>query len=80
MIERSPVFDFVSHLVLGIGVLVIAFPVYLTVIASTQTSQEIVQTPMSLLPGSNMVETYRLALFGGETSFGARVSPVGHMM
>jgi sn-glycerol 3-phosphate transport system permease protein len=80
MIERSPVFDFVSHAVLAIGVAVIAFPVYLTFVASTQTSQEIVQAPMSLIPGNNMLETYRLALFGGETSFGARVSPVGHMM
>jgi sn-glycerol 3-phosphate transport system permease protein len=80
MIERSPVFDVVSHVVLAIGVVVIAFPVYLTFVASTQTSQEIVQTPMSLLPGSNMIESYRTALFGGETSAGASVSPVGHMM
>jgi sn-glycerol 3-phosphate transport system permease protein len=80
MIERSPVFDFVSHAVLLLGVLVIAFPVYLCLIASTQTSQEIVQAPMSLLPGTNMLETYKLALFGGETSFGARISPVSHMM
>jgi len=80
MIERTPIFDFVSHVVLLLGVAVIAFPVYLTLVASTQTSQEIVQAPMSLLPGSNMIETYRLALFGGETSFGARVTPVAHMM
>ena len=80
MVERSPVFDAVSHVVLALGVLVIAFPVYVTFIASTQTSQEIVQAPMSLLPGNNMVETYRNALFGGETSQGARVAPVAHMM
>ena len=80
MIERSPVLDVVSHLVLGLGVLVIAFPVYVTLVASTQTSQEIVQAPMSLLPGDNMLETYRVALVGGETSYGAKVAPVGRMM
>ncbi len=80
MIERSPVLDVVSHLVLGLGVLVIAFPVYVTLVASTQTSQEIVQAPMSLLPGGNMLETYRVALVGGETSYGAKVAPVGRMM
>jgi sn-glycerol 3-phosphate transport system permease protein len=80
MVERSPVLDVVSHVVLALGVLVIAFPVYVTFIASTQTSQEIVQAPMSLAPGSHLVETYRLALVGGETSQGARVSPVAHMM
>ena len=80
MIERSPVLDVVSHVVLGLGVLVIAFPVYVTLVASTQTSQEIVQAPMSLLPGDNMLETYRVALVGGETSYGAKVAPVGRMM
>ena len=80
MIERSPVLDVVSHVVLALGVLVIAFPVYVTLVASTQTSQEIVQAPMSLLPGDNMLETYRVALVGGETSYGAKVAPVGRMM
>jgi sn-glycerol 3-phosphate transport system permease protein len=80
MVERSPVLDVVSHVVLALGVLVIAFPVYVTLVASTQTSQEIVQAPMSLLPGDNMLETYRVALIGGETSYGAKVPPVGRMM
>src|SRR6187402_610078 len=80
MIERSAVLDVVSHVVLALGVLVIAFPVYVTLVASTQTSQEIVQAPMSLLPGDNMLETYRVALVGGETSQGAKVPPVGRMM
>ena len=80
MVERSPVLDVVSHVVLALGVLVIAFPVYVTLVASTQTSQEIVQAPMSLLPGDNMLETYRVALVGGETSYGAKVAPVARMM
>jgi sn-glycerol 3-phosphate transport system permease protein len=80
MVERRPALTVISHLVLLLGVLVIAFPVYVTIIASTQTSQEIVQVPMSLAPGGNMLETYRLALFGGQTSYGSRVSPVAHMM
>jgi sn-glycerol 3-phosphate transport system permease protein len=80
MVERSPVLDAISHVVLILGVLVIAFPVYLTFIASTQTSQEIVQVPMSLAPGNSMLETYRVALVGGVTSVGGRVSSVAHMM
>ena len=80
MVERRPVLDAISHVVLLLGVLVIAFPVYVTFIASTQTSQEIVQVPMSLAPGNSMLETYRVALVGGVTSFGGRVSPVAHMM
>jgi len=81
MVERDKIGRAISHLVLILGVVIVAFPVYVTVIASTQTSEQIVQTvPMSLAPGGHMLETYRIALFGGETSYGSRVPPVAPMM
>jgi sn-glycerol 3-phosphate transport system permease protein len=81
MVERDKVGRAISHLVLILGVVIVAFPVYVTLIASTQTSQQIVQTvPMSLAPGGHMLDTYRIALFGGEASYGNRVSPVAPMM
>jgi sn-glycerol 3-phosphate transport system permease protein len=81
MVERDKVGRAISHLVLILGVAIVAFPVYVTLIASTQTSEQIVQTvPMSLAPGGHMLETYRIALFGGETSYGSRVPPVAPMM
>ena len=81
MIERRPGLTVLSHLVLILGVLIVAFPVYLTVIASTQTAQEIAQKiPMSLMPGDNMLETYRVALFGGKTSAGTTIGAAGPMM
>ena len=81
MVERRPGQALLSHLVLVLGVLIVAFPVYVTFIASTQTSQQIVtRVPMSMLPGGHMLETYRLALFGGETSYGSKITPVAPMM
>ncbi|NWG73056.1 MAG: sn-glycerol-3-phosphate ABC transporter permease UgpE [Rubrivivax sp.] len=81
MVERSPVLDTLAHVVLLLGVAVIAFPVYVTFVASTQTSEQIVsQVPMSLAPGGHMLETYRTALFGGETTYGGRIAPVGPML
>jgi sn-glycerol 3-phosphate transport system permease protein len=81
MVERDKIGRAISHLVLILGVVIVAFPVYVTLIASTQTSQQIVQTvPMSLAPGGHMLETYRIALFGGEASYGNKVSPVAPMM
>ena len=81
MIENRPVARVLSHLVLILGVLIVAFPVYLTFIASTHTAKEIAQNaPMSLLPGSNMVQSYSLALFGGQTDNGARTPPVAPML
>ena len=81
MVENRPVATTLSHLVLVLGVLIVAFPVYITFIASTQTAEQIVQNvPMSLLPGSNIVNSYKFALFGGNTEYGGRVPPVGPML
>ena len=44
MIERRPVATFVSHLVLMLGVAVVAFPLLLALVASTQSPQEIAQS------------------------------------
>jgi sn-glycerol 3-phosphate transport system permease protein len=62
-----------------LGVIIVAFPLYLAFVASTHTAQEIVQAPMPLLPGSYMWETYRKALLGGGAGAGS-TAPVAHMM
>jgi sn-glycerol 3-phosphate transport system permease protein len=81
MIENRPVATLLSHLTLILGVMLVAFPVYITFIASTQTSEQIVQNaPMSLLPGSNMVNSYKAALFGGTTEYGSKIVPVAPML
>ena len=79
MVERHPLLNALSHLVLILGVLVVAFPLYLTFVASTQTSQAIVQTPMPLLPGSQLVENYSAAWNGTGGGSGGK-APVGRMM
>ncbi len=81
MIERRPGLTILSHLVLLLGVAVVAFPLLLAVIASTQTSQDIITArPLSLVPGTHFLETYRVALFGGETQAGSRLAPALPMM
>ena len=77
MIERRPLLDALAHAVLILGVALVAFPVYLTWVASTQSAQEIASSrPLSLLPGAHAWETYQVALFGGQTSMGSRI-PAG---
>ncbi|MCB2003384.1 MAG: sn-glycerol-3-phosphate ABC transporter permease UgpE [Rhodoferax sp.] len=79
MIERRPLTTAISHLVLVLGVLIVAFPLYVTFVASTHTAQDIVQVPMPMLPGSHMLENYAHAIQG--TSDGAAsTAPVGRMM
>ncbi len=81
MVENRPVATVLSHVVLLLGVLIVAFPIYITFIASTQTAEQIVQNvPMSLLPGSNLIQSYKLALFGGQTEYGSMLPAAAPML
>jgi sn-glycerol 3-phosphate transport system permease protein len=81
MIERRPVLDILSHVILLLGISIVAFPLYLTLVASTQTAEQISRSiPMSIWPGTNFWASYRLALLGGETSLGGKVPAVWPMM
>ncbi len=81
MVERRGALTVLSHLVLVLGVLIVAFPVYIAFVASTQTSEQIAQSaPISLVPGSHFLDTYRVALFGGDTAAGSRIAPAWPMM
>ena len=79
MVERNRPLVVLSHLVMVLGVIVVAFPLYVAFVASTHTAQDIVQAPMPLLPGGNMIGTYRDALFGGHAGAGS-TAPAGRMM
>ena len=77
MVERRPWLNFFSHAVLWLGVLVVALPIYLTWVGSTQTAQQIHQSiPMSMWPGGYFWETYQLTLFGGVKSDGSTIAPM----
>jgi len=73
MVENRPFVTFLSHAVLILGVLIVAFPLYVTFIASTHTLEAIVQVPMPLLPGDQLIENYRQVLTAGTTT-GSRAS------
>jgi len=79
MVERHPWLTFLTHAVLLLGVAIVAFPVYVTFVASTHTAEEIVQTPMPLLPGNQFWHNYAAALTGSEHGPGSS-APVGRMM
>lgn len=79
MVERRPWLDFLSHAILVIGVLIVAFPIYITFVASTHTADAVVQSPMPLLPGSHLLDNYAAALGGDRQGSGSHAS-VGRMM
>ncbi len=77
MVERRPILTFMTHAILVIGVVILAFPIYIAFVASTQSLQTLLQVPMPLLPGEHFVENYLQAMFGGTKAVGI---PVGQMM
>jgi len=79
MIDRRPALTVLSHLIMVLGILIVAFPLYLAFIASTHTPQEIVQRPMPLTPGNYFWETWSATLFGRDTGAGSH-APVARMM
>ena len=65
MVENRPFLDFLTHLVLICGVLIVAFPVYVAFIASTHDAGAFVRGVIPLLPGDNMIPTYSQMLDSG---------------
>jgi sn-glycerol 3-phosphate transport system permease protein len=78
MVENRPWVTFFSHAVLIAGVLLVAFPLYITFVASTLTLEEILKVPMPLVPGGHLWENYSQVLTAGSQR-GAS-APVGRMM
>jgi len=79
VVERRATLGILAHAVMILGVVIVAFPIYLAFVASTHTSQEIVQAPMPLLPGGHFWENYVAALTGHGGGAGSN-APVGRMM
>jgi len=65
VVEHRPLLTFASHAVLILGVLAVAFPVYVTFVASTLTLDQIMSVPMPLLPGDQFMANYSQVLTAG---------------
>jgi sn-glycerol 3-phosphate transport system permease protein len=70
MVENRPLAGLVAHLILILGIVIVAFPIYYTFVASTLTLSEILRPPLPLLPGDQFTENYGEALFGGVGKIG----------
>ena len=79
MVENRPWLTFAAHAVLLLGVIIIAFPVYVMFVASTHDQAAMLSGPVPLLPGRYFAENYRTVLLSG---LGASSSspPVALMM
>ena len=78
MVEKRPLGNLFAYLALGLGVLVVVFPVYLCFVGSTHEQAVIANGQMPLTPGPLFFETYYKALFVGTS--GTTREPVWRML
>jgi sn-glycerol 3-phosphate transport system permease protein len=78
MVENRPALTILRHAILIVGIAIVAFPIWVTFVASTLTAEQVLEAPMQLYPGSQLVENYATVLSHG-SGMGSS-APVGRMM
>jgi sn-glycerol 3-phosphate transport system permease protein len=78
MVEHRPFLKLLSHLILILGVIIVAFPVYVAFIASTHKPTDFITGIMPVLPGPDFLATYKTVIFNGVAASGA--PPIGLML
>jgi sn-glycerol 3-phosphate transport system permease protein len=76
MVEHRPWLTFMTHTILILGCIVIAFPIYTTFVASTHSLEDITSS-FPILPGRHLIDNYHQAITVGA---GEVVVTVGRMM
>ncbi len=68
MIERTPILNILTHVILIVGLILILTPIWLAFVAATQTLQAVNSAPVELWPGDqlwvNLKEAWALSDFG----------------
>jgi sn-glycerol 3-phosphate transport system permease protein len=78
MVENRPVLAFLRHLVLGLGVFIVLFPVWVAFVASTHPGTALTSGVSPLWPGPMFLENYTAILSEGMR--GATGTPVALML
>ncbi|MFK7753441.1 MAG: sn-glycerol-3-phosphate ABC transporter permease UgpE [Sedimentitalea sp.] len=79
MVENRPTLNFVSHLVLVFGIVIVALPIWITFVASTHDAVRMTQAPIPMLPGGYFWQNFKQTLFGSGLS-GSEGAPVWRML
>ncbi|MCF6304629.1 MAG: sn-glycerol-3-phosphate ABC transporter permease UgpE [Rhodobacteraceae bacterium] len=78
MIENRPFVTFLAHAVLVLGVLLVAFPIWITFVAATHEAARMTQVPLPLWPGDQFFVNLKTVMLDGVG--GENATPVWLMM
>ena len=79
MIENRPILDFITHIVLIVGIVIIAFPIWVMFVGATHEGVRMVQVPLPLLPGDQFFFNLKTTLLGSGLE-GTKTAPVWLML
>ncbi len=78
MIEKRPITTFISHFVIIVGIIIIAFPVWITFVAATHDAIRMTQSPIPIWPGDQFFINLKATLWDGISESDTR--PVAFML
>jgi sn-glycerol 3-phosphate transport system permease protein len=79
MIENRPVLDFITYLVLILGIVIIAFPIWVMFVGASHDGIRMLQVPIPLLPGDQFFQNLKETLLGSGLE-GTSTAPVWLML
>ena len=71
MVENRPILDFICHVILIVGVVIVAFPVYVAIIAATRGPTDFMSGLIPLVPGPHAIDNFSQMLQTGVSTSGA---------
>ena len=77
MVENRPLLTFLTHAFILLGLVIIVFPIYIAVVASTHATEDLVSTVQPWF-GNQLIENYSTVLASGKETAGG--VPVSTMM
>ena len=66
MVERTPLLDIFTYVFLIVGILIVGFPIIYSLIAATQTLENVSRVPMPLIPGDQFLVNIQEAWSRGD--------------
>ena len=79
MIENRPILDFITYLVLILGIVIIAFPIWVMFVGASHDGIRMLQVPIPLLPGDQFFQNLKETLLGSGLE-GTSTAPVWLML
>jgi len=79
MVENRRILDLAAHLVLLLGIAIVALPIWITFVAATHDAVRMTHVPLPLLPGDQFFVNLKNTLLGSGLA-GTETAPVWRMM